>query len=376
MAGYTRQSVADIVNGENITAPPLNAEFNQIQVAFSQDAGHTHDGSVGSGPKINLDTSVSGYLPPIHGGVGGKNNVDTVIDPTELDDAGDGYTRGSLWLNSHTNRLFVCMSAVVGSAIWHEVAAVSPSNKWLPSVSGEVDLGSTERAFRDIYITGGFSSANLDGILGANTPASVTGTTITANEGFSGNLTGSVTGNILGDITGDVYAENGTLVLNSGTDGTDATFAGGVTGTVNGTFNGTGTGTFSGSFTGSMDGNSERITNVADPINELDVVNKQFLDYSITAGTNSVFQFREDAQKLATHPVDTQYEISTGFAGYSAKHYATKAQESKEAAYQSQVTAADSEYQANLSKQIAAQKAAIVSNNLDATETRLIGVMI
>ena len=31
MAGYTRQSVADIVNGENITAPPINAELNQIQ---------------------------------------------------------------------------------------------------------------------------------------------------------------------------------------------------------------------------------------------------------------------------------------------------------------------------------------------------------
>ena len=30
MAGYTRQSVATIINGANITAPPLNAEFNQL----------------------------------------------------------------------------------------------------------------------------------------------------------------------------------------------------------------------------------------------------------------------------------------------------------------------------------------------------------
>ena len=29
MAGYTRQSTSSIINGANITAPPLNAEFNQ-----------------------------------------------------------------------------------------------------------------------------------------------------------------------------------------------------------------------------------------------------------------------------------------------------------------------------------------------------------
>jgi hypothetical protein len=30
MAGYTRQSLAQILNGEIVSAPPLNAEFNQI----------------------------------------------------------------------------------------------------------------------------------------------------------------------------------------------------------------------------------------------------------------------------------------------------------------------------------------------------------
>ena len=30
MAGYTRQSIASIINGEDITAPPLTAEFNQL----------------------------------------------------------------------------------------------------------------------------------------------------------------------------------------------------------------------------------------------------------------------------------------------------------------------------------------------------------
>ena len=54
---------------------------------------------------------------------------------------------------------------------------------------------------------------------------------IQAVSGFSGNLSGNVSGNL----TGDVYASNGTSkVLESGTDGSDATFTGDVTGDLTG----------------------------------------------------------------------------------------------------------------------------------------------
>ena len=75
MAGYTRQSAPDIINGAEITAPPLIAEFNQIESAFDGTSGHSHDGSTGNSPKINLQTSVSGYLLPANGGIGGLNNI-------------------------------------------------------------------------------------------------------------------------------------------------------------------------------------------------------------------------------------------------------------------------------------------------------------
>ena len=45
--------------------------------------------------------------------------------------------------------------------------------------------------------TGGFVGT-LDGVVGGNSPAAITGTTITANTNFSGNLTGNVTGNASG----------------------------------------------------------------------------------------------------------------------------------------------------------------------------------
>jgi len=70
MAGYTRQSAASIINGENITAPPINAEFNTLQDAFNGTTGHAHDGTTGNGPKIDLATSVSGFLPASNGGLG------------------------------------------------------------------------------------------------------------------------------------------------------------------------------------------------------------------------------------------------------------------------------------------------------------------
>lgn len=46
-------------------------------------------------------------------------------------------------------------------------------------------------------------------------------------------VTGTITGNLTGDVTGDIYASNGTSkILESGTNGTDATFTGDVTGQV------------------------------------------------------------------------------------------------------------------------------------------------
>jgi hypothetical protein len=68
MAGFVRQSAANIQAGQPITAAPLNAEFNALQAAFSGSTGHTHDGGVGNGPKISLTTGTAGVLPIANGG--------------------------------------------------------------------------------------------------------------------------------------------------------------------------------------------------------------------------------------------------------------------------------------------------------------------
>ena len=53
MAGYSRQSSAQILSGEIVSAAPLNAEFNQVLTAFHETTGHNHDGTTGEGSPID-----------------------------------------------------------------------------------------------------------------------------------------------------------------------------------------------------------------------------------------------------------------------------------------------------------------------------------
>ena len=182
MAGYTRQSVATIINGANITAPPLNAEFNQLLAAFNASTGHLHDGSTGNAPKINLVTSISGYLPVDNGGVG-KNTTTASADPTTSDDNTQGYAPGSIWINASTGYVHLCLFNTTGNANWVTLAAISNTNLIAPKATNTVDIGTSTLQFKDIYIDG---VGYIDDV-NAETMSS------TGNTDVGGNL--SVTGN-------------------------------------------------------------------------------------------------------------------------------------------------------------------------------------
>jgi len=206
MAGYTRQSVADIINGLDITAPPLNSEFNQLAAAFVGASGHSHDGTDGNAPKIDLTTSVDGYLPEEHGGVGGLNKTDATTNPTVTNDNTQGYAPGSLWLNNSTGRVFLCVGNSTGAAVWREVAQITENDVFFPETNDSVDLGTTALRFRNLFLSGGLTMSGNAGIGGT---LSVTGQ-ITASAGVAGNLTGNVTG----DLTGNVTAASGSSTFN------------------------------------------------------------------------------------------------------------------------------------------------------------------
>ena len=211
MAGYTRQSRPDITNGADITAPPLNAEFDQIETAFGI-AGHTHDGTTGNAPKINLATSVSGYLKQVNGGVGGANNTTATTNPTITDDTVAGYAKGSLWLNTTTNRIYVCVSDTSSAAAWYEIAATNSANNILPSGDGVVDLGAVGNRFAGLLMAG---DATIGGSI-----------TVTAASSFQNNVDvtgdldvdGSLTVETNATITGDATLNGNTIIGNANTD--------------------------------------------------------------------------------------------------------------------------------------------------------------
>ena len=309
MAGYTRQSVAKIINGENIQAPPLNAEFNALLAAFNSSTGHTHGGGTGEAPPIPLSVGVSGYLLPVHGGTGGLNNTTASADPTANSDNTQGYAPGSIWINAVTARRFECFYNTTGGAVWVEMMHINPSNQILAQVTNTVDIGSALKQFKDIHIDGtGYidsvsaqnittsgnatiggdlalsdalsvggasvfggtvtiTSGTMNGVpIGSVTPQSGAFSTVTATSGISGSLSGDVTGNLIGDSTG--------------------THTGGVTGDTVGNVTATsGTSSFNDvliSGTLNMDGASTAtIENLSAPVNATDAARKIDVDTAI-----------------------------------------------------------------------------------------------
>lgn len=70
MAGYQRQSAANIQPDLLIDAADLNKEFNQLASAFDAANGHSHSGAPGEGAPIDVSSGTSGTLPISRGGTG------------------------------------------------------------------------------------------------------------------------------------------------------------------------------------------------------------------------------------------------------------------------------------------------------------------
>lgn len=172
MAGYTRQSASAIQPSLDITASSLNNEFNQLLSAFDGTTGHTHTGATGDGPKIPLNSSVSGYLPADNGGVGGKNNNTATTDPTTGDDSADGYTVGSIWVNTSTDRVHICVDNTAGSAVWHPLVHINKSESAIVPDLADTDtygLGTTNKKWLNLFTSGGASIGGNLSVVGTGT---------------------------------------------------------------------------------------------------------------------------------------------------------------------------------------------------------------
>jgi hypothetical protein len=339
MAGYTRQSQGTIINGSPITAPPLNSEFNQVADAFHGTTGHGHTGATGDAPKIPLATSVSGFLPAVHGGVGGLNKMDATSAPIATNDISQGYVVGSMWQNTATGRTYICIVNSSNAAVWQELIKVSNGNAIIPAANDTIDLGNTSTRFQDLFLSGGIAAATnvavggtlnvtgtttvgtingttatvsglttlnqvdansgtIDGtVIGGNTASPITGTTITSTNGFTGDITG--------DVTGNVTAASGTSSFNN--ISASGTITGAVSGDVSGNLTSSGTSTFNNvtiSGTLNMDGGTTAtIQNLTDPTNPQDAATRNYVETRIA-----------DVIDVAPAALDTLNEIAASLA--------------------------------------------------------------
>lgn len=60
--------------------------------------------------------------------VGLKNNIGSANDPTVNDDTNDGYSVGSVWINTTASpkRIYQLVDPTAGAAVWYELASLQP----------------------------------------------------------------------------------------------------------------------------------------------------------------------------------------------------------------------------------------------------------
>jgi len=143
VAGYTRQSSADIIATAVVRANPINVEYNALRDAFSASTGHKHDGTTAEGAHIPL-----------------------IADPDALN---------KVAINTTNNRVgvFVEVSGAAVEQIRIQDGAIAPVT------TNDIDLGTSSLQFKDLHLVG---TATIGVLQMANA-------TITSNLTVNGNTT-------------------------------------------------------------------------------------------------------------------------------------------------------------------------------------------
>ena len=163
MAGYTRQS--SYTDGDIINASDSNNEFDQILAAFNNSSGHKHDGTAAEGPVIGLIGDAGSTTPK------NKVVVDNANDQIEV----------SIDVSGTSTEQFVIKDGVIE-----------------PTTDNDIDLGSSSKEFKDLYIDG---TAYVDAI-------NYDGTAITATAAELNLMDGGTTAGTTAVAGGDGIVTN------------------------------------------------------------------------------------------------------------------------------------------------------------------------
>ena len=126
MTAYTRQST--YTDGDVITAAHTNDEFDRLVTVFNNASGHKHDGTAGEGPVIGLI---------------GDPGIATPLNKVVVDDS-NNQVEFNIDVSGVSTEQFVVKDGVIE-----------------PTTDNDIDLGSSSKEFKDLYLDG---TATIDGL--------------------------------------------------------------------------------------------------------------------------------------------------------------------------------------------------------------------
>ena len=182
-----------------------------------------------------------------------KNSSTASAVPTTSD-----LVQGELAVNVTDKRIFTENASTAIVELGTNPSTITTTTA---TVSGTLTANGTFASSNAVVTGGSINSTPI----GATTPSTVQGTTVTATTGFVGGLTGNVVGNVTGNVTGNVVGNvtgdlTGNVTASSGTS------------TVNNLV-----------VNGTVDFTNTRLTDVAEPVAGSDAATKTYVDTSIAA---------------------------------------------------------------------------------------------
>ena len=182
-----------------------------------------------------------------------KNSSTASAVPTTSD-----LVQGELAVNVTDKRIFTENASTAIVELGTNPSTITTTTA---TVSGTLTANGTFASSNAVVTGGSINSTPI----GAVTPSTVRGSTVTATTGFVGGLTGNVVGNVTGNVTGNVVGNvtgdlTGNVTASSGTS------------TVNNLV-----------VNGTVDFTNTRLTDVAEPVAGSDAATKTYVDTSIAA---------------------------------------------------------------------------------------------
>ena len=388
MAGYTRQAAANIVTGGVIDAADFNSEYNAIEAAFNGSTGHSHDGTAGNGPPISNLGPSNDFV--VTSSVVRPKTDDTYDLGTSTIEWKDGFFDGTLRTDILTvdetstftgNVTTVADVAIGGNLTVTGNATISGNLTFgdadtdsinlaaeidshvIPNTDATYDLGSATKEWRNLHIDGtanidslvadtaDINGGSIDGtVIGANSTAAISATTINASNTITGNVTGNLTGNaatatklatartvaVTGAVTGSTtFDGSGNVsITTTATADPQLTLQGDVTG--NATFTNLGNASLNASLAANSVGTNEietggvgtseiagsAVTNAklaANAVDTTELVNDSVTNAKIAANAVDTTEIANDAvtaAKIAANAVGSS-EIATNAVGAS-----------------------------------------------------------